>query len=148
MAMTPYYREKLEQGLHYQDYVVEKLYEAGLPIISYSSKKYQQIIGENKAGIEIKNDAKFRGTGNFYIEVAEKSNPANDAFVLSGVYRNDNTWLYIVGDVDSIFIFSKKQLRIAHESKKFREVATPTSRGFLLPVSEARKYYAIKIIES
>ena len=71
--MTPEYAEKLKQGLEFQDYVVERLYDCGLPIISYSSKEYQTMIGENKTGIEIKNDSNFRITGNLYIEVAEKS---------------------------------------------------------------------------
>lgn len=147
MGMTPYYKEKLEQGLYYQDFVVEKLYDAGLPLISYSSKKYQQIIGENKAGFEIKNDTLFRKTGNFYIEIAEKSNANNPNFIKSGIFRNDNTWLYIMGDMIEVYIFSKKQLQILYNAKKYKKVKTPTSIAFLLPVADAIKHYAIKIIE-
>lgn len=145
--MTPYYREKLKQGLHYQDFVVEELYKIGLPIISYSSKEYQNMIGENKAGIEIKNDMNFRKTGNFYIEIAEKSNAENRNFVDSGIYRKDNTWLYLIGDEIEIFIFGKNQLEYLHKKGKYREVQISTSKGFLLPVIEARNIYAIKIIE-
>lgn len=147
MGMTPYYKEKLEQGLYYQDFVVEKLYDAGLPLISYSSKKYQQIIGENKAGFEIKNDTLFRKTGNFYIEIAEKSNPANPHFVKSGIFRNDNTWLYIIGDMQEIFIFSKRQLQLLHNADKYKETTIPTSIGYLLPMADAIKHYAIKTIK-
>jgi len=138
--MTGYYEKKLKEGLYYQDVVVEKLYEMGIPLISYSSKEFQHMIGENKAGIEIKNDQKFRNTGNFYIEIAEKSNPNNEYFVKSGIYRDDNTWLYIIGDMEGIYIFSKKQLKLLYQSKKFKEVETDTSKGFLLPLKDSDSY--------
>jgi len=143
--MTSYYQEKLKEGLHYQDFVVEQLYNIGLPIISYASKEYQNLIGENKAGIEIKRDGKFKETGNIYIEIAEKSNPQNLNFISSGIYRNDNTWLYLIGDETKIYIFSKKHLVIYRTKRLFREVETPTSKGFLIPVDKAEKL-AIKII--
>jgi len=142
--MTPYYKEKLEQGLYFQDYVIELLYKNGIPLISYSSKEYQNMIGENKAGIEIKNDNNFRKTGNLYIEIAEKSNAENISFVSSGIYRNDNTWLYLIGDINKIYVLSKKQLKILHQSKKYKEVETQTSKGFLLPLIEVEKYYSLR----
>ena len=144
MTMTDYYKEKLQQGLYFQDYVVELLYKNGIPLISYSSKEYQNMIGENKAGIEIKNDMNFRKTGNLYIEIAEKSKAENERFVKSGIYRNDNTWLYLIGDKETVFVLSKKQLQILHQKKKYREVEIATSRGFLLPVADAEKFYSLK----
>lgn len=144
--MNDYYMEKLEQGLYYQDKVMEKLYEVGLPLISYSSKKYQQMIGENKAGIEIKNDTKFSVTNNFYIEIAEKSDPSNPNYIPSGIYRNDNTWLYIMGDEKVFYIFSKKHLKFIHSKNKYKEVQTLTSKGFLLPKKDADLFYALNII--
>ena len=144
--MNEYYRKKLNEGLYYQDFVVEELYKAGLPIISYSSKEYQNMIGENKAGLEIKNDQLFRKTGNFYIEVAEKSDPKNREFIKSGIFRNDNTWLYIIGDFVGIYIFSKKQLQILFDKGKYIKKEIATSRGYLLPVKDAEKHYAIKTI--
>lgn len=146
-AMTAYYKEKLEQGLSYQDFVIEKLYEHGLPLISYSSKKYQVLYGENKAGIEIKNDQKFRETGNFYIEIAEKSHAGMSKFVESGIFRNDNTWLYVIGDYEEIFVFGKKQLKIVSKNVKYKKVEISTSKGFLLPVKDARKSLALEIID-
>ena len=146
--MTAEYAQKLSEGLAYQDFVIERLYEAGLPIISYSSKKYQHEVGENKAGIEIKNDQKFRQSGNFYVETAEKSNAENQYFVVSGIYRNDNTWLYILGDYETIYVFSKDQLKILHRKGRFKLVETKTSQGFLLPVVTAcQRGYVIKVIE-
>ena len=82
---TEYYKDKLKSGLYYQDFVMEKLYEIGLPLISYSSKEFQVMLGENKAGIEIKNDTKYSTTGNLYIEIAEKSNPSNVDYIPSGI---------------------------------------------------------------
>jgi hypothetical protein len=150
-AMTAYYKEKLEQGLTYQDFVVEQLYNIGLPIISYGSKKYQHLIGENKCGFEIKFDDKLKTTGNLYIEIAEKSNPANRVFVPSGIYRSDNTWLYIIGDYSIIFIFSKKRLRKIYERKQYikfggREVGIATSKGFVMPAKCAEEELAVKVI--
>ena len=99
------YEECLEAGLEYQDYVAEQLYNHGIPLMTYSSQKYQFLRGENKAGIEIKLDRKFRETGNFYVEIAEKRNCNNDVYVPSGIFRNDNTWLYVIGDYEDIFVF-------------------------------------------
>lgn len=147
--MTEYYKDKLKSGLYYQDFVTEKLYEHGLPIISYSSKEFQNLIGENKAGIEIKNDTLFSKTGNFYIEIAEKSNPENVNFIPSGIYRNDTTWLYLIGDMKKIYIFSKMQLKLLAESGRYKifTISLGTSKGFLLPIKDVEKKYAIKIIE-
>ena len=145
-TMNKYYREKLEEGQQYQEFVTEKLYDIGLPIIGYSSKKYQFMIGENKCGFEIKLDNNISKTGNIYIEVSEKSNEKNDNYVASGIYRNDNTWLYIIGNYEKIYIFSKKHLRIVEENKTFRTVETKTSQGFLIPAIYAEEKLAIKII--
>jgi hypothetical protein len=148
--MNDYYREQLEKGQQYQDFVSEKLYDIGLPVMSYSSKKYQYEVGENKNGFEIKFDDKIKNTGNIYIEVSEKSDAKNKEYISSGIYRNDNTWLYIIGDYKKIYIFSKKQLRKIYENSKketFRKVITPTSKGFLIPAKYAEETLAIKIIE-
>lgn len=141
--MTPYYKEKLDQGLYFQDYVVELLYKKGIPLISYSSKEYQNMIGENKAGIEIKNDNNFRKTGNLYIEVAEKSNAENKNFVPSGIYRKDNTWLYLIGDREKVYVLGKKQLQMLHRANKYKEVEIATSKGFLFPIIDVEKFYCL-----
>lgn len=147
---TEYYKDKLQQGLYYQDFVMEQLYKAGIPLLSYSSKEYQHLVGENMAGIEIKNDTRYKETGNIYIETSEKSNELNEFYVPSGIYRNDNTWLYLIGDFKTIFVFSKKQLILLDKSSKLTKIVKrnpATSKGFLLPVIEAEKSYAIKIIK-
>lgn len=151
--MTEYYKEKLEQGLQYQDFVTDLLLkEIALPISSYASREYQAKKGENAQGVEIKCDSKMAETGNIYIEVAEKTHPDNPAFVPSGMYRADNTWLYVIGDYTVVYIFSKKFLRLMHETGKYpsREAGPPgkkpTSKGFLLSKAQTERY-CIKSIQ-
>lgn len=145
--MTENYKKMLEKGLEYQDFITDIfLSEIGISISTYSSRKYQFSIGENKQGIEIKFDDRYKDTGNLYIEIAEKSNPDNYQYVPSGIYRNDNTWLYVIGNYEEVFIFSKKQLLMLNEKNIFRQVQTPTSIGFLIPNNEAEKYILKKFI--
>ena len=54
---------------------------------------------------EIKRDGKFRETGNLYIETAEKSHPDKYEFIPSGIMRQDNSWLFVIGDEKTIYIF-------------------------------------------
>jgi len=145
--MTEYYKEKLEQGLRFQDHVTELLIkELGISLSTYSSREWQ-LRGENKQGIEIKFDDKHKETGNFYIEIKEKSDPANPAYANSGIYRKDNTWLYIIGDYDRVYVFGKTFLQNLHKSGKCREVKTSTSIGFLLPQEMADRYSLKKLPE-
>lgn len=144
--MTEYYTQKLEQGLQFQDFVMDLLIkELGISLTQYSSKKWQFSIGENKQGIEIKFDDKYNSTNNLYIEIKEKSDANNSNFIESGIYRTDNTWLYIIGNYSILYIFSKKYLIYLHQKNIFKEVSIPTSKGFLIDKKNAEKY-AIKII--
>ena len=144
--MTNLYKEMLEKGLEYQDFITDILLsEIGISLSTYSSKKYQYSVGENKQGIEIKFDDRYKETGNLYIEIKEKSNATNPNYVDSGIYRSDNTWLYVIGDYTEVFIFSKKQLIMMHKKGIFKEVTTPTSIGFLVPRAKAVKYSIKKI---
>lgn len=136
-----YYDECLEMGKEFQDFIsVLLLKEIGISLSGMSSKKYQTSVGENLQGIEIKFDNKFKLTNNVYIEVKEKSDPNNAVYVDSGIYRKDNTWIYIIGDYNTVFIFGKEHLKLMHKSNKYHQVTTPTSVGFLVPLSDAKKY--------
>ena len=97
---TTYYNKQLEKALEFQDFVADKLYNIGISLNCYSSRKYQYEKGESRSGIEIKFDDQRKKTGNLYIEYAEKSNPNNKNYVPSGIERKDNTWLYVIGDYD------------------------------------------------
>ncbi len=137
-----YYKEKLGQGLEFQDFVSELLYKEGFPVVSYVSAAYQRKRGENIIGIEIKFDGRFRERGSLYIETAEKSNPMKQFYYPSGIYRKDNTWLYAIGDYSMVYLFPKKYLQLIR--KRYKEIISATSKGFLLPRADADKY-AIRI---
>jgi hypothetical protein len=146
-AMTENYKKQLEIGLKFQDFISDKLIESlGIPLTSYSSKEYQNYKGENRQGFEIKFDDRFKETNNLYIEIEEKSNPDNAYYVKSGIYRDDNTWLYLIGDYDEVFIFGKKILQFMHKSNNYRIVTTPTSKGLLVPKNKADELCIKKLV--
>ena len=138
-----YYHDKLEQGLEFQDVVTEALYHRGIVVVGYASRVFQNKRGENMLGAEIKNDAKFRKTGNLYIEIAEKSNPDKLNYTQSGIMRGDNQWLFVIGDIKTLWIFSTRCLVMIKD--EYRHVQTPTSIAYLMPVLEADKYASLKI---
>ena len=138
-----YRRTMIETGQAYQDFVVDACWTLlGLAVVQYSSKLYQQTIGESRTGVEIKNDRKFQSTGNLWIELAEKARPRNGDYAQSGINRDDNTWLYCIGDYNTIFIFQKNLLKMLAPRYGQRENHTATSVGYLLPVVDAEKYAA------
>lgn len=138
-----YYKAKLEEGLQFQDYVTCELYKRGIIVVGYSSRRYQNLCGENLLGAEIKRDGRFRETGNLYIEIAEKSHPDKDAFIDSGIKRQDNSWLFVIGDEKTIYMFSTKYLQML--CHRYKCVAGNTSKGYLMPVEDADKYCLRKI---
>ena len=140
MTYTDYYNEKLQEGLEFQDIVTKALYSMGIIVVGYASRCFQAKYGENMLGAEIKRDGRFRDTGNIYIEIKEKAHPGNDEYVDSGIYREDNSWLYIIGDEKKAWIFSIKYLRWLHKSKPYQAMKIPTSCGFLMPLDEVEKY--------
>jgi hypothetical protein len=133
-----YYADKLQQGLEFQDVVTKALYQRGIVVVAFSSRKFQITEGENMLGAEIKRDGMFRKTGNLYIETAEKAHPDRREYTASGIRRKDNSWLYVIGDERTIFIFSTKYLQMLQP--RYKTVEKPTSQGFLMPISEADKY--------
>ena len=133
-----YYGDKLRQGVEFQDVVTAALYQRGIVIVGYASRRFQIERGENLLGAEIKRDGMFRQTGNLYIETAEKAHPDNPAYVPAGIRRDDNSWLYVIGDEIAVYVFSVKYLR--KMQGRYRQVTTHTSTGFLMPVCDAETY--------
>jgi hypothetical protein len=133
--LTEYYTRQLEESREFQDFIVDQLYQEGIPVVMHTSEK-KQVLGENKFGIEFKHDKKMENTGNVYIEYAEKSDPNNINFVKSGILRDDNSWLWAIANDKVIYIVSKRVLRQIYEKKPpfARFVSTPTSKGFLLKI--------------
>jgi hypothetical protein len=135
-----YYERQLEDGLQYQDVVTRELYQRGIVVVGYSSRRFQNSEGENMLGAEIKHDKQFRDTGNLYIETAEKAHPDRPSYTPSGIHRKDNSWLFVIGDEQTLYIFSTKYLRKLETVRGYRVIEKPTSRGFLMPLLEAEKY--------
>lgn len=146
MSYSEYYKAQLDGAKIFQDFVVDAAWNLlGLAIVQYSSEVYQRIVGESRTGVEIKYDQKFGKTRNLWIEVAEKARPREGPYVPSGIYRQDNSWLYSIGDYDTIFFFPKVLLRALHASGRWPVIEnnTRTSEGFLLREIEAEKYAAV-----
>lgn len=135
------YKDRFFEGTDFQDYCIDKLYNNGIVVIPFSSRKYQLLKGESKSGYEFKYDKLFSKTGNFYIETAEKSKDQTE-FKPSGIFRKDNTIFWCIGDYERIFLIAKNQLQIV--CKQYKEVQTETSKGFLLPLERAKKGLIIK----
>lgn len=123
------YVPRMNDGVEYQDWILKRLHEQGIILQPLSSKK-GQLEGENLLGLEIKYDRKMAGTGNIYIEVAEKSNPANEQYVPSGIYRQDNSWLFGIGDYTKFFIFTKRFLKKLHKEAQADQDRPPTERRY------------------
>ena len=142
-----YYTQQLKEATEYQDYICQKLHTRGIVLQNMTSKKYQYK-RENLLGLEIKYDKRFADTGRLYIETHEKSNPCNQHYVESGIYRDDHCWLFGIGDHDVFYIFSKSQLRRLDEARPswlYIPQPTGTSRGFCVPEAHADIIAALRV---
>lgn len=142
----PQYRlEKMKLGIEYQDFICEQLHARGIVLQNMTSKKYQYK-QENLLGLEIKFDSLIDRFGRVYIETAEKAEPRDDSYVKSGIYRNDKSWLYGIGDYSKFFIFAKTTLcRLDKNNPNWLyrpPVPKQTSIGFCIPLK-----YAIEIAD-
>ena len=152
-GVSKYYEAMVRQGLEYQDFICDQLrIKAGIFVGCYSSRKYQFEKGESACGLEIKYDARLADTGNVYIEVAEKSRPDLAEFTPSGIFREDNSWLYLIGDYSQAFIFGKGTMRRLYQNGRqkaewgCKDRETPTSKGFTIPIKSALNGLALKHI--
>lgn len=157
MTQNIIYNKNLNIGHEFQDFVVEKLAkELGVSVSIFQSKKYQFNRGESLQGVEIKYDARSTGdctykesvaTWNIGIEVAEKTNSNNYNWIDSGIYRLDNSWIYIIGNYHQIWIFGKKDLiRFHKENKYYVRETLPTIKTMLMPVEDADEYCLKKLV--
>jgi hypothetical protein len=137
--MSTEYTKHFNDGASYARYVEEFIWrKLRINLEPYITKEEQRDIGENPQGFEIKFQKPYAKTGNLYIEVKERTSKKMD-YVDSGIYREDNAWLWVTGDRETIFILSKKQLKNIHRINdpkwglKFLACNDDTSQGFLLP---------------
>lgn len=139
--------DSFEIGNKFADFVCIELAKDGIILQNINSQKFQYETGENLQGFEIKYDSRSMGcggtipTGNVSIEIAEKTNSNNNSFVNSGIYRGDNSWIYIVGNYLAFWIFSTKHLRLWYETGKLEtHQPRPTIQTFRLSIEQADKY--------
>lgn len=146
------HKDSFEIGNEFQDFVCIELAKDGIILQNINSRKYQYETGENLQGFEIKYDARCTGcrgtvpTNRLSIEIAEKTRAENHNYTASGIYRNDNTWMYIQGNYMMFWIFPRKILRMLCESGRYKIDEMPTIRKFYLSIEEADKYCAKKYI--
>ena len=104
-----YFSGSLQIGAEYQDLVMEELHKIGISVNCYTSAKYQLEKGESISGIEIKHDSKIVETGRIYFETHAMNREGK--LIYNGVYKEDNAWLYAIGNETDIYIFSKAQVK-------------------------------------
>jgi hypothetical protein len=138
------HKNSFEIGNEFQDFVCIELAKDGIILQNINSKKFQFEKGENLQGFEIKFDNTHTKTKRLSIEIAEKRKGENINFVDSGIYRKDNTWLYIQGNYELFFIFPVNYLRQLHKSGRYKTDEyprdLPTIKKFYLPWSDCVKY--------
>ena len=108
--------QSFEQGMEFQDWVVEQLNKRGFYIQLHSSKRYQFDRGESVQMAEIKLDNRFLETGRLSIEIGERT-AVGKLWVASGIYRSDNTVFYIQGNWSRIYLFDKRVLQRYHANE-------------------------------
>ena len=152
--MNKNYKECFERGDKYEDFVYPIFCkEWGVDLIPCKTPDEQINIGENSFGVEIKFDERSTTSPNLFIEHEERCEDGDGftEWTKSGIYRADNSWLYLIGNYDIFYIFLKKRLKDLHSSNKYYEArgktvdGNETSMGFLLPKIDA-KTLALDII--
>jgi len=141
--MTEYYRQKLFEGKAYEIWVVQQLKKKrNLHLEIIDDKVGQYTIGETKQGYEIKYDNIYKESGNLYIEIAEKTDPKNEKYIASGIFRQDNTHTWIIGNFQEAYMFDKKELIDIYNNKEYfgNIIITKTSHGILLNKPLIDKY--------
>jgi hypothetical protein len=135
------HQDSLEVGAQFLDFVMEALQKRCVVLQAYTSKRKQYAAGESLQGWEVKLDNRFTDTGRLSIEIAEKTRRDAPAWTPSGIYRRDNTWIYIQGNFKYFFWFQKNILIGLHKSGRYEEAEhNGTVRKFYLPIVDAEKY--------
>ncbi len=137
MPPSETYRGRLTEGQKFERFVRERLNPHGITIW-LDWDKQAQLLGENAQGVEIKLDARCLETQRLSIETHEKTNPRNALWVPSGILKQDNSWAYVQGCYQMIWVFSKKWLlRYYAEKSPEEHESHGTVRKFYMPLSVA-----------
>lgn len=116
--------------------------ELNIPLSHFVTKGAQAKRGENRQGVEIKNDQRYKETGNLYISTRRSYEYKNHP---SGIYRDTETkqLFYVIGDEHKFWVLATRHLTKYHKTKNPKEVqgfktqTGGTEYGFLLPTSIA-----------
>lgn len=138
ITKSTFYDERLKTGNEFEKFMVRYLNGKGRNIKLYNTEHEQITIGETDAGIEFKNDSKFRKTGNLFIETKERRHISKE-YVDSGIYRKDNTETLIIGDTVIAYEIPILKLREIDSHCPQRENDTKTGKGFLLNIELAKQ---------
>jgi len=93
---------KLQKGFEFEAYIMDWFCkQKNINLSHYTLLKEQIEKGENRQGIEIKNDQRFIETGNLFISVERDYGYTKYE---SGIYKNQS-WLYVIGNEDLFYIF-------------------------------------------
>lgn len=126
--LTQDFAKDLAVGEKYQRFVAKILNEKyNLNIDYYTNRSEQLTIGESIQGFEVKYDRITSKTGNLFFEIESGGKP-------SGIYRTDNSWLWICGNYDIIYIFSKRNLQRLHKTGNYEIISNKynSAKGFLV----------------
>lgn len=138
--------KRLMDGKSFEDFCNDVLWRNGIALGLYRSKERQWVAGESRLGAEVKYDGEAAKTGNLFIETEERRDVSgNSEWRPAGIYDQVESWLYVIGNYHCIWIFSTRFLQQLHKTERYRFHSGDTSKGFLLPVTDAEKYYARKI---
>ncbi len=135
-----FYTGQLYDGISFQQFINAKIFSNKLHFLK------DQILGETAEGIEVKMDNRRKETRNFYIESAERRDPSTPYFA-SGIFRGDNTWLWVIGDTTEVFLVKKDVLVDECNLERWPviENSYETSIGYLLPETRMEEICAVKI---
>lgn len=133
-------------GMEFQDWIVHEFGKIGFYIQLHASKRYQFDRGESVQRVEIKLDNRCTDTGRISIEVGERT-ALDKQWVKSGIYRNDNSIFYVVGNYQRAYLFDKRVLLRYHMEKRGGqyEEGPATIRKFYIPFAEADELCIVRV---
>jgi hypothetical protein len=136
---------KYKQANNFEEYIYDYFNdELNITLSHFVSKKGQYERGENRQGVEIKNDQSYNKYNNLFISVLRKY---PDKQYPSGIFRETKTkqMFYVIGDQNNFWLFSTKQLKDYYNKnnpelkKGFTTQTGGTDYGFLLSISKANQ---------
>jgi hypothetical protein len=140
--------KKQTKGLEFESFIIDWFCtQKKINLSHYTLLKEQIHKGENRQGIEIKNDQRFQETGNLFISVERDYGYKKYE---SGIYKNQS-WLYVIGNENEFYIFSTKHLKQYYEHNKpklfkgFTSSLNGTEKGFLLSKKQAERICIEKV---